>query len=106
MHQHPPSGPSASPTPHDTPSQGHSLREIKLASGLTLHQIADRTGLHYRRVGRITSERCRPRRREAVLLRRCLGDELRLRRSSDPGFLSAIRRVAAPFLAGRLRATR
>ena len=30
-------------------------------------------------------------------------DELRRRRSSDPGFLSAIRRVAAPFLAGRMR---
>ncbi len=103
MHPYPSPAPNASPTPHDTPSQGHSLRDLKLQAGLSVRQIADRTRIHYRRVARVLSERGRPRRRELRVLRQCLDNELRRRRSSDPGFLRSIQEVAVPFLHARLR---
>jgi hypothetical protein len=79
---------------------------LSLPEGLSVAALSRRAGIRYSRCYRIVRQGWPGRRLERTRLARALGDELRLRRSSDPGFLSAIRRVAAPFLAGRLRATR
>lgn len=89
-HPIPTPGPNASPTPCDRVSQRHSLGEVKLRSGLSVRQIADRTGLHYRRVARITSGKGRARRREVAALRHYLEDEIRLHDMLIPFFVGRV----------------
>lgn len=97
--------PFARPTAHVTKGTRASSGALKDQSGLTFRQLADRTGLTPAAVHHIiTGDRpSRPADRAAV--RRVLHDAIRLRRSSDPGFLRQIQTVAIPFLRNHLRSS-
>ena len=82
------------------------MEALRLRSGLTIRDLADRTGLNRSRVHRICVGKGRPRPRELALLRAAMDDVIRRQRSSDPDFLRPSKKwqclssgVASPRLA-------
>ena len=79
------------------------MEALRQQSGLSIRDLAVRTGLNRNRVHRILAGKGRPRPRELALLRAAMDDVIRRQRSSDPDFLRRIQEIAVPFLASRLR---
>jgi len=71
---------------------------LRLRLGLSIRRLAIASGIPYHRVYRIMRRGWPPRRSESTSIAHALDDHLRLRLSSDPALLSAIQRVAIPFL--------
>lgn len=83
--------------------QRHSLGSLRRQSGLSYRDLAERANIPLVRVHRILQGKHRPRRQEAVALRRAMEDVIRRQRSSEPDFLRQIQTIAVPFLEERLR---
>ena len=71
--------------------------------GLTFRQVGGMTGMNVRRAHRSITDPSRANNGDARRIRRAIGDEARIRRSSDPALLRHVIEKAAPFLRGRER---
>ena len=85
------------------PKTGGSVEALRVQSGLSIRDLASRTGVNRNRVHRLVNGRGRPRPRELALLRAAMDEMIRRQRSSDPDFLRRIQEIVVPFLESRLR---
>ena len=95
--------PVAAHRPKSVPKTGGSVEALRVQSGLSIRDLASRTGVNRNRVHRILSGKGRPRSREIAALRQAMDDVIRRQRSSDPDFLRRIQEIVVPFLESRLR---